>query len=85
MTRFHQDRNSSHTHTHTHTHTHKTDDNDIRPHIVQEYDERTFTEFNLVTAQSTAHGPLEDDRIYIYIYIYIYMCVCVCVCVDRNM
>jgi hypothetical protein len=37
-------------HTHTHTHTHTTDDNDIWPHIVQEHNERTSTEFNLVTA-----------------------------------
>jgi len=56
MTRFHQDRNSRHMHT--------TDDNDIRPHTVQEHNERTSTEFNLVTAQSTAHGPPEDGRIY---------------------
>ena len=54
--RFHQDRNSRHTHTHT------TDDNDIRPHTVQEYNKRTSTEFNLVTAQRTAHGPPEDGR-----------------------
>ena len=56
MTRFHQDRNSRHTH--------KTDNNDIRPHTVQEYNERTSTEFNLVTAQSTAHEPPEDGRKY---------------------
>ena len=56
MTRFHQDRNSRHTHT--------TDDNDIRPHTVQEHNEHTSTEFNLVTAQSTAHEPPEDGRIY---------------------
>ena len=42
MTRFHQDRNSRHTHT--------TDDNDLRPHTVQEHYERTSTELNLVTA-----------------------------------
>jgi hypothetical protein len=36
--------------THTHTHTLTTDDNDIRPHTVQEHNERTSTEFNLVTA-----------------------------------
>jgi len=42
MTRFHQDRNSRHTHT--------TDDEDIRPHTVQEHNERISTEFNLVTA-----------------------------------
>jgi len=58
MTRFHQDRNSRHTHTHT------TDDNDIRPHTIQEYNKRTFTKFNLVTAQSTAHEPPEYGRIY---------------------
>jgi len=58
MTRFHQDRNSRHTHTHT------TGDNDIRPHTVQEHNERISTEFNLVTAQSTAHEPPEDGRIY---------------------
>jgi len=64
MTRFHQDRNSRH------THTHKTDDNDIRPRAVQEHNERTSKEFNLVTAQSIAHEPPEDGRVYIYIYIY---------------
>jgi len=56
MTRFHQDRNSRHTRT--------TDDNDIRPHTVQEHNERTSTEINLVTAQSTAHEPPEDGCIY---------------------
>jgi hypothetical protein len=56
MTRFHQDRNSRYTHT--------TDDNDIRPHTVQERNERTSTEFNLVTAQSTDYEPPEDGRIY---------------------
>jgi len=45
-------------------HTHTTDDNDIRPHTVQEHNERTSTEFDLVTAQSTAHEPPEDGRIY---------------------
>ena len=44
--------------------THTTDDNDIPPHTVQEHNERTSTEFNLVTAQSTAHEPPEDGRIY---------------------
>jgi len=39
-----------------------TDDNDIRPHTVQEHNERTSTEFNVVTAQSTAHEPPEDGR-----------------------
>ena len=38
--------------------------NDIRPHTVQEYNERTSTEFSLVTAHSTAHEPPEDGRIY---------------------
>jgi len=56
MTGFHQDRNSRHTHT--------TDDNDIRPHTIQERNERTSTEFNLVTAQSTAHEPSEDGHKY---------------------
>ena len=56
ITRLHEDRNSRHTHT--------TDDNYIRPHTVQEHNERTSTEFNLVTAQSTAHEPPEDGRIY---------------------
>jgi hypothetical protein len=31
---------------------------------VQEHNERTSTEFNLVTAQSTAHEFPEDGRIY---------------------
>ena len=31
-------------------HTHTTDDNDIRPHTIQEHTERTSMEFNLVTA-----------------------------------
>jgi len=33
-----------------HTHTHTTNDNDIRPHIIQELNKRTYTEFSLVTA-----------------------------------
>ena len=41
-----------------------TDDNDIRPHTMQEHNERTSMEFNLVTAQSTAHEPPEDGRKY---------------------
>jgi len=45
-------------------HTHTIDDNDIRPHAVQECNGRTSTEFNLVTAQSTAHEPPEDGRKY---------------------
>jgi hypothetical protein len=56
MARFHQDRNSRHTHT--------TDDNDIWLHTIQEHNERTSTEINLATAQSTAHEPPEDGRIY---------------------
>jgi len=48
----------------THTHTDTTDDNDIPPHTVQEHNERTSTEFNLETAQSIAHEPPEDGRIY---------------------
>ena len=44
--------------------THTTDDNDIWPHTVQEHNKHTSTEFNLVTAQSTAHEPPEDGRIY---------------------
>ena len=48
----------------THTHTHTTDDNDIRSNTVEEHNKRTSTEFNLVTAQSTAHDPPEDCRIY---------------------
>jgi len=31
-------------------HTHATNDKDIRPHTIQEHNERTSTEFNLVTA-----------------------------------
>jgi len=41
-----------------------TDDNDIRPHTVREHNERMSTEFNLVTAESTAHEPPENGRIY---------------------
>jgi hypothetical protein len=41
-----------------------TDDNGIQPHNIQEHNERTSTEFNLVTAQSTAHEPPEDGRTY---------------------
>jgi hypothetical protein len=40
-------------------HTHTTDDNDIRPHTVQEHNERTSTEFNLVTAQTLLMSPLK--------------------------
>jgi len=36
----------------------------IYDHTVKEYNERTSTEFNLVRAQSTAHEPPEDGRIY---------------------
>jgi len=42
----------------------QTDGNDIRPHTVQTHNERTSTESNLVTAQSTAHEPPEDGRKY---------------------
>ena len=42
----------------------QTDGNDIRPHTVQTHNERTSTEFNLVTAQSTAHEPPENGRKY---------------------
>ena len=45
-------------------HTHTTDNNDIRPHTIQEHNERTSTEFNLVTAQTAAHEPPEDGRKY---------------------
>jgi hypothetical protein len=45
------------------THT-QTDGNDIQPHTAQKHSERTSTEFNLVTAQSTAHEPPEDGRTY---------------------
>jgi len=37
---------------------------DIRPQTAQTHNERTSTESNLVTAQSTAHEPLEDGRKY---------------------
>jgi hypothetical protein len=42
----------------------QTDGNDIRPHTVQTNYERTSKEFNLVTAQSTAHEPPEDGHKY---------------------
>jgi hypothetical protein len=42
----------------------QTDGNDIRPHTAQTHNERTSTESNLVTAQSTAHEPPEDSRTY---------------------
>ena len=42
----------------------QTDGNDIRPHTAQTYNERTSTESNLVTAQSTAHEHPEDGRKY---------------------
>ena len=42
----------------------QTDGNDIRPHTAQTHNERTSTEFNLVTAQITAHEPPEDGRKY---------------------
>jgi hypothetical protein len=34
----------------------------IRPHTIQEHNERTSTEFNVLTAESTAHEPPEDGR-----------------------
>jgi hypothetical protein len=37
---------------------------DIQPHTVQKHIECTSTEFNLVTAQSTAHEPPEEGRKY---------------------
>ena len=42
----------------------ETDGNDRRPHNVQTHNERTSTEFNLVTAQSTVHQPPGDGRKY---------------------
>jgi len=36
----------------------------LRPHTAQTHNERTSTEFNLVTAQSTAHETSEDGRKY---------------------
>jgi len=42
----------------------QTDGNDIQPHTAQTHNERTSTEFSLVTAQSTAHEPPEDGRKY---------------------
>ena len=42
----------------------QTDGNDIRPHTIQTHNEPTSTEFNLVTAQSTAHEPPEDGGKY---------------------
>jgi len=42
----------------------QTDGNDIRLHTAQRHNERTTTESNLVTAQSTAHEPPEDGRKY---------------------
>ena len=47
-----------------HTRTHTTDDNDIGPHTLQERNKCTSTEFDLVTAQSTAYEPPEDGCIY---------------------
>ena len=40
----------------------QTDGNDIRPHTAQTHNERTSTEFNLVSAQSTAREPPADGR-----------------------
>ena len=39
----------------------QTEGNDVRPDTVQTHNERTSTEYNLVTAQSTAHEPPEDE------------------------
>ena len=38
----------------------QTDCNDIRPHTAQFYNVRLSTDLNLVTWQSTIHGPPED-------------------------
>jgi hypothetical protein len=57
ITRSHPDRSSSHTYKPT-VMTYG------RPHTVHTHNERTSTEFNSVTAQSTAHEPLEDVRKY---------------------
>ena len=43
----------------------QTDGNDIQPHTAQTHNERTSTEFSLVTAQSTAHEPSENGRKYV--------------------
>jgi hypothetical protein len=40
----------------------QTGGNDMRPHTTQTHNERTSTESNLVTAQSTAHEPPEDGH-----------------------
>jgi len=42
----------------------QTDGNGIRQHTVQTHNERTSTESNLVTAQSSVHEPPEDGRKY---------------------
>jgi hypothetical protein len=42
----------------------QTDGKDIRPHTAQTNNERTSTESNLVTAQSTDREPPEDGLIY---------------------
>ena len=42
----------------------QTDGNDTRPRTAQTRNERTSTESNLVTAQSTAYKPPEDGRKY---------------------
>ena len=44
----------------------QTDGNDVRPHTAQTqtHNERTSTESNLVTVQSTAYEPPEDGRKY---------------------
>jgi hypothetical protein len=42
----------------------QTDGNVIQPHTAQTHNERTSREFNVVTAQRTAHEPPEDGRKY---------------------
>ena len=42
----------------------QTDGNDIRSHTAETNKQRTSTESNLATAQSTAHDPPEDGRQY---------------------
>jgi hypothetical protein len=56
MTRSHLNRSSRNTY--------KAYGNDIPPHTVQTHNERTSTEFNLVTAYSNAHAPPENIRKY---------------------
>jgi len=42
----------------------QTEGNDVRPDTVQTHNERTSTEYNSVTVQSTAHESPENGRIY---------------------